>query len=220
MKMSKPVKLVLSLPPDSHPSVISRRYAERESVVGVAVEAMEAGYSVFGTINELAGQVRDKARLAQQALPHVERAASKFGRAIDALRARRDALDKQLTEKIVGDGRDHVGGEIRAHLKSLKAAAVLKVADAARLGDRRTVAAALSAPAYLSGLDEKQQETLRGVVRQALEPDLTGVLADLDANLARVERANTVFLEKTAASIRAWRSQDDELIGKALGGAA
>lgn len=220
--MPAPTKVILSLPPDSHPDSIRGTYLARdESLLGSMRSAMQSMYDVYDKVNTLGSTVRDKQRLAREALPHVERVTSSVGKAIEQLRKRREALDKQLDEKIIGDGRDPVGAEIRSLLQRMpKGNAAIKVADAARLGDRRTVAAALSAPAWVSGLDEQQRTTLRDVARKALEPDLHGLLGDLAANIERVERAHDVFMNRTAGLIRGWQSQDDALIAKALGGAA
>ena len=215
-------KVILSLPPDSHPDCIRGTYINRdEGLLGLAKGAMQSMYEVYDKVNTLGMSVRDKSKLAREALPHIERVASKVGRSIEQLRARRVQLDKELHDKIVGDGRDHMGGEIRTFLRTLpRGDAVVKVADAARVGDRQTVAAALSGPTYLSGMTPEQREVLRGLARNALEPDSTGLLADVDTNLARVEQAHEVFMTKTASHIREWQSQDDALISKALGGAA
>lgn len=215
----KPLKLQLALPPSSIPDVISRRHAEREPVVGIGYDAMETGYGVFGTINELAAQVRDKPKLAAAVLPHVDRALAKFDKAIEAHDSRVAALDKHIADRVVGDGRDHVGGEIRQFLRESKTG-VTKVLDAARRGERRTVAAALSAPSFLSGITDEQREVLLDAARKVLEPESEDVLADLRMNRARLHTARETFLQKTAAFLKSWRSDDDALLAKSLGGAA
>lgn len=218
----KPIRLVMSLPESSHPLTIRGEHiTKHEALLGTARGAMESAYDVFGRVTELAQQFtrekRPQARLAEAALPHVERAVARFGQAIETLRARREATRVAIDKKLEGDGRDAVGGEIRSHIAKSESP-VTKLADLVRAGDRRSVAAVLSAPPFLSGLTPEQREQVRALAATSFEPDDHGLLGDLDANLGRLEAANNVFLTLSAKQLKAWRDDTDEVIRKKLGG--
>jgi hypothetical protein len=65
-----------------------------------------------------------------------------------------------------------IHGEIRAHLKSLKQAERRAfITNAIKEGDTDTAVAALSGPAFLSGLSAVERGHLESVYRQASFPE-------------------------------------------------
>ncbi|MCZ8131502.1 MAG: hypothetical protein O9284_09390 [Steroidobacteraceae bacterium] len=212
-------KLVLTLPPDSHPENIRGEFLQKDpALLATAREAMSHAYAIAGAADDLARSVKDRAKLVPSLQPKFESAVGRFARAIDALGQRRAALEQEVTTRVVGDGRDPVHAEVRAHLKSQRDGGLSLAMNAARLGDRRTVAAVLSAPAYLSGMSPAEHAQFAAVAREMLEPEAVGLIKDIDMNAARVQKASVAFAERAAALIRAWRSGDDELIAKKLEG--
>jgi hypothetical protein len=77
-------------------------------------------------------------------------------------------------------------GEIRAFMKAQKTKAILAVMAAIEAGDRQTVAAVLSAPAYLSGLDTRQAVAVRQLAERQFAPvesEQRAAVADLAERL-------------------------------------
>lgn len=81
-----------------------------------------------------------------------------------------------------------------------------------RAKDMTTISAVLSAPAYLSGLDEKQQGLLRVVAAEAVAPDKVQQRAEAADAAQRVEHAMNHFMQTIAASLREWRDKDSKII--------
>lgn len=212
------VDVVLSLPPDSHPDVVRGEHIARDAVLLESARApMRLAYDTIRVMEELARDVVNKEKLANAAQPRFEAVVARYFSTLDSLHKRRDALEKDVASRVVGDGRDPMGAEIRAHLKSRKDGGLTTATAAARKGDRRTVAAVLSAPAYLSGMSDEEHARFAALARELLEPDLVGLARDLGENIERVERGRVAFTERAATLMRAWRAPDDEVINRRLG---
>ncbi len=74
----------------------------------------------------------------------------------------------------------------------------------------------LSAPAYLSGLNEKDQAMLRIVAADTLVPDKVAAREETNDALRRVEHATNHFTETIAGKLRQWRDRDAALIQQTL----
>ena len=83
-------------------------------------------------------------------------------------------------------------------------------------GDLTTIAAVLSAPAYLSGLTEKQHDLIRTFAAQTLAPEQTAQRAEAVEALGRVTKANDHFMERIGNQLREWRDDDAKIIQEAL----
>lgn len=83
-------------------------------------------------------------------------------------------------------------------------------------GDAATMSAVLSAPAYLSGLTDKNQAVLRLVAAAAVAPDMVAQRGETADALARVERATDHFMQTIASKLRDWRDEDAKIIQEAL----
>ena len=95
---------------------------------------------------------------------------------VKELQSYADSLEKAVAEAVDDPTRRTseglaLAGEIRTHLKGLaKGERVTFVKRAIDEGDRRTVAAVLHAPPYLSGLTDRQLGTLRDFAANAFAP--------------------------------------------------
>jgi hypothetical protein len=96
----KEMKVLLSLPPDSIPDVVVRgEHIERDAPLCDTLHAAATtGYELFGRIDDMSREIRDKPKLAAAVLPHVERAARQFEHALAHGCSLRAALDKELEQ--------------------------------------------------------------------------------------------------------------------------
>jgi hypothetical protein len=91
--------------------------------------------------------------------------------------------------------------EVRAHLKALPDAERVRMVErAVRAGDRVVIAAALGAPAYLSGLAPERWAHLLG---EALTLTAAGAMGKVE----RIERA-AELVTRTARKVREWAAVD------------
>jgi hypothetical protein len=216
--MSEPIPIVLTLPPSSHPEAIRGEFLDKDpQLVELARAPMKLAYETVGTIEPLAREVRDTNKLAQHAQPRFEQVVKRYAHTIDQLARRRESVAKEIDQRVVGTGVDPIHAEVRAHLKAQPDGGLTLAMKAARLGERRTVQAVLQAPAYLSGMSEDEHARFRAVAAETLEPELTGLARDLDANLARVQKASEAFTEHAVKLLNRWRSHDDDIISARLG---
>lgn len=109
-------------------------------------------------------------------------------------------LEVELAAPLEAKGAQSVSAEIRAHIKSLPSekrhSFIQERIDA---GDEMSVSAALGAPAYLSGLDDKFQQVYTRFWNEKVSPDMSKRLKVMMAAKEMIEqRAGLVFpaLEK------------------------
>ncbi len=87
-----------------------------------------------------------------------------------------------------------LAGEIRAHVKGMpKTKRQTFLADAARRGDKQTVAAVFGAPAYLSGLEDDEHASLRAQILEALVPEKQAAVVAARRVLRHVQKAADSF---------------------------
>lgn len=70
----------------------------------------------------------------------------------------------------------------------------------------------LTAPAYLTGIDQKQHRTLYDLACEQFAGEDVQARADLDRAIARVERSAHQLTEILAPRIREWRGNDDRIL--------
>jgi hypothetical protein len=151
------------------------------------------------------GHEVDLATAAEKAF---NRTASTVDSRLNSLKKHRDTLATRVEAALVEPSHATpagaaLAGEIRTHLKSLdtiKRADVLGKAVAA--GDRNVVAAALNAPLFLSGLDEKQADELRNRARQKFAERDDAQLRAVEATIERVTSASTNFVGRYAKALK------------------
>ena len=169
--------------------------------------------TTYGKINETAVRVGDKGRLAAAAQPFAERALNSAWRALTTLTKQRDHLDVEIESALTKSSPQ--AGEVRAYWRG-QTKPIAALSKLFRDADLTTISAVLTAPAYLSGLDDKQQGLLRVMAAEAVAPDKVRQRAETADAARRVERAMTHFTETIAASLRDWSDEDSKIIGENL----
>ncbi len=203
----------LDIPPDHHPAVIKGE----SPGAGLGRGALTSLYDAYGRINDTAGKVQDKARLASAAQPFAERAVQQAGRAIKTMQQQVAHLDREIATALRPAVEPSLAAQIRAHWAGTGAKALPGLRKAIEAGDAATVGAVLNAPAYLSGLSEENQGLLRAMAAEKFAPEKVAQRAETADALARVERATTHFMETMAGRLREWRDDDSKIIEEALG---
>ncbi len=201
----------LDIPPDHHPAVI------RGDGPGATLgrDALTGIYDAYGKINDTASKVADKGRLASAAQPFAERAVQRAGRAITTLRSQVEHLDDEIGKALRPPVEPGLAAQIRSHW-ARHDKALSRLRRVIEDGDAATASAVLNAPAYLSGLSDKDQAILRQMAAQRFAPDKVARRDETTDALARVERATDHFMQTIAGQLREWRDDDAKIIQEAL----
>lgn len=201
----------LDIPPDHHPAVVKGdgpgATLGRTALTGI--------YEAYGKINDTAAKVADKGRLASAAQPFAERAVQQAGRAVTTLRKQVEHLDSEIATALKPPVEPNLAGQIRGHWAQ-SGKALTGVKAAIDDGDAATMSAVLNAPAYLSGLTDKNQAVLRLVAAQQFAPDMVAQRGEAADALERVERVTDHFMVTIADKLRDWRDEDGKVIEEAL----
>lgn len=201
----------LDIPPDHHPDTL--RGKSPGAVLGRAT--LTTIYEAYAKINDVAAKVQDKGRMASAAQPFCERAVSQAGRCMETLTAQIKELDATIAEKINVPVEPHLAGQIRGHFAGRKSA-MSEINEAIERGDTATAAAVLKAPAYLSGLTEKNQGLLRARAGQRFAPSEVADREETVAARTRVEKAGSHFMEVMAGRLREWSDVDHKILEEEL----
>lgn len=179
--------------------------------------AMTAMHGAWVKIRDAAADEKvDRPRLAKAAQGAMERALT----ACDAAHDRIAAQVRQLEGEIVSLTQPRVdptlAAEVRAYWRERGWAKGLPEAVRA---DARTASAVLSAPPYLSGLDDKLRDVIRQAAVQAHAAEKQAALDEASRALDKVIRASGRMIEIVAPRIRDWtRSENTNLTAlEALG---
>lgn len=226
MEKTLTVPIRTDVPPSSHPEVIRGDFITREENLGTlqtARNAMAAIYQNWGAINEAESKVKNKIMLGPEVHATVERVARKVDISLASLKQRREGLEKEITSALkVIDSHDPVNMEIRSHFKSLArskpSSALAEINRLLNEGDRQTARAILSAPPYLSGLDQKNFEIIQKQARKLLHPNEQGLLEDIDTAIQRVEFSAGEFVKTMSKKVRAYKDPDIKILSKLRGG--
>ena len=137
------------------------------------------------------------------------------GRAVTTLQSQIKHLDGEIAQALRPPVEPNLAGQIRAHWSG-SGKALTGVRRAIQDGDTATMSAVLDAPAYLSGLSDKDQAALRLIAAQKLAPDKVQQRSEAADALERVERATNHFMQTIAGRLREWRDDDAKIIQEAL----
>lgn len=206
LPMKGSVKLV-EIPIDAHPDVVRGD----SPLLEPARAAQRSVYEVWTKVREAQQTVTDKKRLAEVAQRAVERSLNLVDQKLDRLRQSRAQLDARVDAAVRPKTHDAVAVEIRGYMQRAPEA-FGKVAEMIRKGDRRTTAAVLTAPAYLSGLTDEQHDTLLNMARSVFCPEDVTTLGHLDRAISRAERSAQQLSSTIAPLVRQWRGNDDKAL--------
>ncbi|MBR0677145.1 hypothetical protein GXW77_13255 [Roseomonas alkaliterrae] len=133
----------------------------------------------------------------------VNNAAARAAKVIDARRASIlrtiTALETRVKEALLPRVGPGLAAEIRAHVKSLKAGERLSFLQAAaQAGDVDTIGSVITAPPYLSGVDEKTVTLVREVAARAVAPRDWDQARAAERTLVQVEAVGSALLKRVA----------------------
>jgi len=197
----------LEIPIDAHPDAVKGD----SPLLEPARAAQKAVYDVWTKVRAAQTNVADKQKLADVAKRAVERSLAVADQKLERLHQSRQTVAAQIDGVVRPKAPDSVASEIRTYMQGRKEA-FTTLAQSIQKGDRRTVAAVLTAPAYLSGLTDNQYGTLLEMAQKVFCPEETQTVADLDRAIARVERSTEQLTTVMAPLVRQWRGNDDKAL--------
>lgn len=173
--------------------------------------AKGAMMSIWTTWNAVKTAAEDRntdlpalARVGQQA---VERGLAAADKASAAIMSNLAALDREITSAIRPPVPDALSVEIRQYWRR-EGDEKLGALMSAIQSDTRTSSAVLSAPAYLSGLDDEQQENFRAVAVNAHAPERQADLEEAQRALAKVQAAAERVTQTLGPKITLWSNPE------------
>jgi hypothetical protein len=109
------------------------------------------------------------------------------------------ALDHRVKEALVPKVSPGLSAEIRAHVKGMKQGERLAfLHTAAKSGDVDTIGSVITAPPYLSGVDDKTVEAVRQIAAVAVAPRDWNQARAAERALAQVEAVGGALLKRMA----------------------
>ncbi len=194
------------LPLDAHPGAIK---GGDNPLLTPAKRASESLWDSWAKLRDTEKSVTDKSKLAPIAQKVVEKALATTDKALDSLRKNRELLTAKVNSVVSPKTGDPLGAEIRSHIKAQKSAFIF-LAAAVKSGDKRTLAAALNAPAYLSGLTTEQCSSLLALAQKTFCPEEVLLIENIDKAAARLSRTAEHISTTIAGRIRTWSNAADD----------
>jgi hypothetical protein len=205
------------VPPSLHPDVVLplAEALDREGTVGRAAygaarAALEDMYGAYADIEDAERALRAAGRdaeLAGAASRAFDRTAAAADRRIAEMRRHRAALAARVSDALADPRAAAPDGvalaqEVRAHLRGLPDAERVRfLHGAVEADDRRTVAAALAAPPYLSGITAQQAGAVRGLAAARWAPVDSAQAAAVDRAVERVMTASGSLVARYAKAL-------------------
>ena len=225
----------VDLPPTLHPAVIkgegagptqaraimSQLYLTQGKLIDLKSKTESKGPKAPGQAPTVAQIPAGQA--AGAATPVVERALNRADQTIANLGTQIETLDKQITAALMAGKSDPASmSEIRAYWLnqgSGKESTFLKVGKLFQDAQNNlsTVSSLLSAPGYLSGIDDpKHLASLAAVASQALVPEIVQDVAETRAALQLLSKAAGRFMSETGTLIAGMADRSADLISATL----
>lgn len=193
----------IEVPIDYDPRVIVGEGPSAQSARG----AMNAMHGAWMKIRDAAAdQSVELPRLAKAATGAMERALTAADGALSRIDTQVKALEREIANATQPPVEPNLAAEVRAYWRERGWTNGLPQAVAA---DPRTSSAVLSAPAYLSGLDEKQRVVIRTAAVQAHAAERQAALEEATAARDKLQRASSRMIELVAPRIRDWERPDN-----------
>lgn len=202
---------------DNHPDLVTNEAI----ALNPARYALRQIWDSWNKLREAEAVATDKRRLARAAQSVVNNAQKTAEHALTALEGSRKSLEEKLKTEITPSRMDQAAGEIRAYWKGQRHP-FTGLSSLVKQSDRRTLAAVLSAPAYLSGLKDDQHQTLLGLARETWFPEETQIIRDINRHAGRVMIAADTVKRTLLPLIAEWAGEKEEKAFAAFkeGGAA
>ena len=200
----------VEVPIDHNPDAVIGEGPSAHAAKAAMVSIWATWNAVKAAAEDPATDLSTLARVSQQA---VERGLASADRAVDTITAQIEALEQQIDSAIMPPQTDPFAGEIRNHWKSeLTNRSRVGNQDSSPLGalmsavktDTRTASAVLSAPPYLSGLNDEQYSMLRKTAVDAHCPERQADLDEARRALGKVQNAADRVTKTLAPNITLW----------------
>ncbi|PPD29008.1 MAG: hypothetical protein CTY20_07830 [Hyphomicrobium sp.] len=195
------------IPTDLHPEGL---LGDSEPV-HAGKHALDAVYTTVGTILKterdmgLAERPNPilQAEIARLGMPHLEKTAATVGTTIDSVERTKQLAEAAISSALKAKDAA-IAAEVRTYLRSKEKGVVTELLTAARNGDVELVAAALSAPHYLSGLTAEQASELRNIAALTFAPGHSAMLDDCNRVLERLNRAQEYLVDWSRKAKSRW----------------
>ena len=193
----------IEVPIDYDPRVIAGEGPSAQSARG----AMNAMHGAWVKIRDAAAdQSVELPRLAKAATGAMERALTAADGALSRIDTQVKALEREIANATQPPVEPNLAAEVRAYWRERGWTNGLPQAVAA---DPRTASAVLSAPAYLSGLNDKQRAVIRTAAVQAHAAERQAALEEATAARDKLQRASSRMIELVVPRIRDWERPDN-----------
>ena len=211
------IELRASLPLNMHPGSLVGSNPSADQ----ARSSMTRLYETCIKIDDLANEVKDKDKLARAAEPVATKAIAAAGAMVETLGDQLAGVNKAIETEITGRTfkSGSIGQDVRAHYKNEKhrLAKIQKVILAAHDGqNREIIGEVLSAPAVLSGLNDRDHQMLKTVAARYVCPEQVERRAQIEKSLSFLNDASDAFVKRTTKQLRNWKSSDDVIIKEKL----
>lgn len=202
----------IDISPDCHPLAVKGE----SPAAGAARDGMKELYEAHGRVNDVAGEIRDKGRLATAATQVVEQTLRRVERQATSVQRTLETLDQEIAAALRPTIDPYTATEIRTHWSARKDNAFR---DLSKLigHDPATTSAVLAAPAYLSGISDENQGLLRQLAADRMMPDKVAARKEAADGLAKLRHAAQNFSDAMAGNIAEWSDPDNETLQKLNG---
>jgi len=200
---------------DNHPELVTNEAI----ALNPARYALRQIWESWAKLREAEAVTTDKRRLARAAQSVVNHTGKVADEALKNLDSFRKDLDAKVENGVAPKAADPAALEIRAHFKNQRHPVKL-FGERVTAGDRRTVAAVLSAPAFLSGLTDEQHRTMRDHARRTFFPEECATIDDIDRHGQRVIIAMSMVKSTLEPLIKEWSGEKEEKAFAAFNGGA
>jgi hypothetical protein len=222
------------------------------SAAGSIGAATDALYEAFGAVEEVSrkltsasvdrmnpGQPRPPGRLvgnkfvpdhgherelAAKAKKHFDNASAAYEAGMQRGRAAREALARRVAKALEPDSsQPHVDSEVRTHVRELPITKRTPfIFELVSSGEKRSVAAILHAPPYLSGLDQQDMRELHARAATKFAGDDYENLVAVEEALARAEAVGGSFVDRMRPHLMPVTTKKNEAAAalEALGGSS
>ena len=193
----------IEVPIDYDPRVIAGEGASALTARG----AMNAMHGAWVKIRDAAADESvELPRLAKAATGAMERALTAADGALARIEAQVKALEREIGSAVQPPVEPALAAEVRAYWRER---GWMNGLPQAVVADARTSSAVLSAPAYLSGLDDKQRVVIRAAAVAAHASDKQSALEEATAARDKLQRASSRMIELVVPRIRDWQHADN-----------
>ena len=190
---------------DNHPDMV----VNEAIALNPARYALRQVWDQWAKLRDAEVVATDSKRLARAATAVVGHTWKVADEALKNLDSFRKDLEAKVSNGVAPKTPDAAAAEIRAHFKNQRHPSTA-LSSLVKQNDRRTLAAILTAPAYLSGLNDDQHKTLLGLARETWFPEEVRTLKDIDHAGSRVMIVADTVKKTLTPLIAAWSGEKEE----------